>query len=176
MSNPEYTVAHFIDTPIPSGTQVDAWPLHMTVISPFIITEKSREADVLERIKQAGQEIGPLRLLNGGIIAPGAVPLVPAERDFYGEARDIEVVKIEDPSDQLVNLHKNLLVSLGRLGCGFLGLNPQWSGDNYHPHATTKSGVTLDHPFFMTTLSLNKKSGKKKTVVGTVDLYHQRLA
>jgi len=175
MSNPEYTVAHFIDTPIPGGTRVDAWPLHMTLISPFTLNGSSQEAVALEAIKRAGQETGPLQLLNGGIIAPGAVPLVPSERDFFGESNEVEVIRIDDPSDQLVTLHKNVLVALGRLGCGFIGLNPLWSGDNYHPHATTKSGVTLNHPFFMTTLSLNKKSGKKKTVVGTVDLYNQRL-
>ena len=170
--NAEYFISHLINHEAPLPSPLERWPLHMTVVPPFHIEDNLSEEMILKFMRVNGALIGPFTL-STEVDVHGSIPLLPGERDMYGEDRDIEVVKITDPTELLHDLHKNLTHDLGRIGCSFIHLDPRWSGDNYHPHASTKSGDALRGPFFCNTLSLHKKSAGQKSIAGTVDMYNQ---
>lgn len=168
-TNSEYFISHVIDADLPSGLRVKRLPLHMTVISPFRIPTKISEDLVLERMKQSGRELGAIKL-GFGAIRSGAIPIEIGNKAMFGENNDLPVVEILDPSGKLAKLHTTLLGDLGRIGCEYINLNPEWVGANYSPHATMKSGRELNRPFFCTTLTLHKKHQDEKTIVDTIDL------
>lgn len=165
----EYFISHVIDAALPRGLRVEQWPLHMTVIPPFRMPNQTHEASVLERIRQSGRQLGVIKL-GFGAIRSGAIPIEIGNRAMFGEKNDLPVVEILDPSGKLAELHLALLEDLGRIGCEYINLNPEWVGANYSPHATMKSGRELNRPFFCTTLTLHKKRQDEKTIVDTIDL------
>jgi hypothetical protein len=172
-------MSHFFDTTIPSGTHLEKWPMHLTVIPPFRIQRPVHEGTVIEIMTEQGQAIGPIELSTGGSIGAGALVLVPGESRTFGPPEDpseqTEAVKIVDPSEKLLLLHKQLLRSLVDIDCDFIDLRPEWSGDNYNPHVTLKSGVKISWPFVIPTLALAKKDHTGKSVVATVDMYNQTV-
>jgi 2'-5' RNA ligase len=167
---PEYFIAHTIDRTYPNSKIVERWPLHLTVIPPFYITPKANEDIVLEEIAQCGLGLGPIKL-NYGEIRSGVIPIEIGNIEMFGPKNDIPVVEILDPSNRLHELHSSLLSELGRIGCKYINLNPDWAGDNYSPHATTKGGVVLDHPFLCDTLTLCAKTEGVKKIIGTIKLH-----
>jgi hypothetical protein len=131
MSNTEsnFFVSHFTDEEFHKETVVDRWPLHLTVVPPFEIPENHRRlSQVTSLLGAIGRELGPIKLQYGNI-RPGSIPLEIGNEALYGPDNDIQVVEIIDPSGKLKELHKQLVVSLGHIGCTFTDLNPQWSMD-----------------------------------------------
>lgn len=169
MQNPEFFISHIIDDTLPDNSIVERWPLHLTVIPPFQIPSEISENVILEQIAQNGQNLGKIKL-NYGLIQSGSIPIEVGHKALFGENNDIPVVEILDPSNKLHELHCALLKSLGEIGCRFLNLNPEWTGVNYSPHTTMKSGKELKHPFFCNNLTLCKKDKGVKTIIDTVDL------
>jgi len=176
----EYFVTHFINNAIPAGTRVEGWPMHLTVVPPFLIDAPASEALVLDTMRHDGQAIGPLQFEPAHSLGSGALIIVPGDIDLFGPEDEpesmIKAVKLGGSSEKLSGLHCRLLESLGALGCRFIDLNPNWSGANYNPHVTMKSGRTLGEPFIATTISLARKDDRGKVVVGTVDMYNQTLS
>lgn len=179
MTNPEYFITHFIDGDIPAGTRIEKWPMHLTVVPPFSIDAPANEDSVLHTIESEGQAVGPIKLRPQGVINPGAFILVPGEVERFGPEEKpeemIDAVTIVDPTEKIQLLHSRLLSAIGEVGCHFINLNPEWSGKNYSPHVTMKSGRRLNRPFIITTLSLGRKDSDGKTIVGTVDMYNQSV-
>lgn len=154
--------------------------MHLTLVPPFVMSADIEEHTMLQMIDQEGRAMGPITIQPKGEIRPGAFILVPDEIKKFGpedkpEAM-IDAVTIADPAEKITQLHQNLLHAIGAIGCQFIHLNPDWSGENYSPHVTMKSGRTLDRPFIITTLSLARKDAEGKSVVGTVDMYNQRFS
>jgi hypothetical protein len=141
----------------------------MTVITPFAIPLDVNVDTILERIAHSGRELGTIKLGYGAIRA-GAIPIEIGNEAMFGDAKDIPVVELLDPSNKLHVLHAALLADLADTGCEYISLNPQWSGVNFSPHATMKSGEKLAKPFFCTTLALLGKTETDKRVISTVDL------
>ena len=177
MTRAEYFITHFIDSDTPTRTRLEKWPMHFTVIPPFVINEPSNEEMVVDLMAREGRAIGPIDLSADSSIDAGVLILVPGKVDKFGpeEKPDemIEAVKLNDPTTKLYRLHRQLLKSLVTIHCEYTNLNPEWSGKNYNPHVTLKSGRKLAWPFVATTLSLSKKDAEGKSVVATVDMYNQ---
>lgn len=169
MQGPEFFICHTIDEVLESKKIVERWPLHMTVIPPFETPSKVDINEILNCISESSHSLGAIKL-DYGHIRSGAIPIEIGYRNIFGENNDIPVIEILDPSNKLHELHSSLLVCLGKIGCQFLNFNPEWNGINYSPHATTKSGKTLDKPFFCTTLTLCKKNENTKSIIDTVNL------
>ena len=153
--------------------------MHFTVVPPFRINPPSSEQVVVERMAIEGRAIGPIDLSADTSIGTGTLLLAPGEIDRFGPedkpAEMIEAVKLLDPTQKLHRLHRRMLKSLVTLGCEYIDLNPEWSGRNYNPHVTMKSGKKLERPFVATTLSLARKDDKGKRIVATVDMYNQTV-
>lgn len=173
MITPEFSIVHTIGPPLPDNTIVKKWPLHMTIIPPFELEKQTTITDITELIKHIGSTIGPIKLAYGELRS-GAIPLEVGGGVSYGPENDIPAVEVQDPSNKLHELHNELLSSLGELGIRDSFFNPDWSGANYHPHATTKSGDILDRPFFCTTASLFKKTPRQKRILTTIDLVNNQ--
>lgn len=177
MTRPEYFITHFIDSDVPIGARLEKWPMHFTVIPPFVINEPSNEEAVVDLMAREGRAIGPIDLSADSSIGAGTLILVPGEIDRFGPEDKpeemIEAVKLNDPTTKLHRLHRQLLKSLVTINCEYTNLNPEWSGRNYNPHVTLKSGRRLERPFVATTLSLSKKDSDGKSIVATVDMYNQ---
>lgn len=141
----------------------------MTVVPPFEISTVANIDMVLDTMAKDGRKLSPIEL-GYGAIRPGAIPIEIGRNAMYGEAYDIPVVEILDPSNKLHELHSMLLNDIGRVGCRFINFNFAWAGENYSPHATMKSGEKIDRPFFCTSLTLHKKEDEVKSIVDTVRL------
>jgi 2'-5' RNA ligase superfamily len=161
MTQPEYFITHFTDSDVPTGTRLESWPIHFTVVPPFIIHEPSTEERVLELMLKEGRETV-------------AIPLFPGKIEKFGPEDKPEemfdAIKINDPTLKLHRLHSRLLRQLVTINCEFKNLNPAWSGDNYNPHISLKGRQAPEKPFVVTTLSLTKKDDEGKSVVATVDI------
>lgn len=169
MTETEFSIVHTIGETFLGNTPVDRWPLHMTIIPPFELGEKATVPMIVDRVRQSGQAIGPIELRYGSLRS-GAIPLEIGNEVFFGENNDIQAIEIEDPSGALHELHSKLLPELGKLGVRYLNLNPEWSGNNYHPHTTTKNGHVLDRPFFCSSVTLFQKRNDGKRIIETIDL------
>lgn len=169
MRSSEFFISHIIDKIPTPGEILERWPLHLTVVPPFEIFSELSEDTILEHIAQNGRTLGEIKL-GYGTIRSGTIPIEVGNKAMFGESEDIPVIEILDPSNKLHELHCALLKDLGKIGCKFLNLNPEWTGINYSPHVTMKSGKELDRPFFCTTLTLCKKDKDGKTIVDTVKL------
>lgn len=163
-----YYISHTVGQRHVPGTRFERWPLHMTVVPPFSLNKGVVESDVLNIMADAGRTIGPIQLQYGQL-SSGIIPLEIGNFVMFGPENTEPAVEVLDPSGKLGELHNALLKELGRT-CLFTGLNPEWSGDNYHPHSTTKSGSVLDRGFICTSLTLHKKDERGKLIVDTVDL------
>jgi hypothetical protein len=176
----EYFVTHFINNAIPAGTRVESWPVHFSVIHPFLINPPASEDLVLKTMQRDGQALGPLQFEPERSLGAGALVIIPGETALFGPEDEPESKKqgvvLGESSEKLGALHRRLMESLGEIGCRFIGLNPNWSGANYNPHVTTKYGLTLTQPFIATTISLARKDDRGKVVVGTVDMYNQTIS
>jgi len=168
-NQPEYFISHIINKTILENTIVDKWPMHLTIVPPFIIPDSIDNKIILEQAKYIGQNLGIIKL-GYGAIRSGAIPIEIGNESMYGDNFDVPVVEIIDPSGKLHLLHSQLMLALQNLGCIYINPNPNWIYKNYSPHVTTKSGNKLDRPFFCTTLSLNQKTEKVKTVQNTIDI------
>ncbi len=169
MQGPEFFICHTIDETFEPKKIVERWPFHMTVIPPFEVPSELDENEILNCISENGHNLGTIEM-SYGHIRSGAIPIEIGHKNIFGENKDIPVIEILDPSNKLHELHSSLLIRLGEIGCRFLNFNPEWNGTNYSPHATTKSGKTLDKPFFCTTLTLCKKDENAKSIVDTINL------
>jgi hypothetical protein len=169
MPTTEFFISHIIDKIPPSKKSFEHWPLHMTVVPPFILSADIDESAVFESIAQNGQKLGAIEL-RYGTLKPGFIPIEIGNEAMFGEYNNIPVVEILDPSGELHKLHSLLIKDLGRIGCNFLNFNPLWNGRYYSPHVAIRGGKKPSLPFFCTTLTLCKKEEDEKSIVKTINL------
>ena len=121
----------------PSGVY-NASPRHITLLSPLKITD---EYDTLSHMAdEVARHTRPFQITRG-------------ETAFFGPNHDVQAVKVDDPSGELMALHLGLLAALGAYGLGSL-LDKRWVEARYNPHSTNVAQVPFpDTPYRVDNLS-----------------------
>lgn len=132
-------VAFVKQNPLPSAFR--DWPLHITLIPPWIEME-SKDIDEAQRLLQR--------------IAQAYLPLevTGVEEALFGASKNIPVTRVE--SEDLHSIHNKLLESFTSMQASDQHFNHMWVGDDYNPHVTHQGENTLavGETFTLDSLSL----------------------
>ncbi|MBP7837637.1 hypothetical protein KA021_02980 [Candidatus Saccharibacteria bacterium] len=111
----EYMLIHDIHDTLSVGQAFGRFPLHLTVVPWFALSEDASEESTVSSISQFTQDLAPMTFVG-------------AKRDKFGPDLDIPVTMLEK-TDSLTRLHVGLIAVSGvTVDSQFIGIN------DYHPH------------------------------------------
>lgn len=114
------------------GTAAAEWPPHITVV-PFFTAPESAQPEVLYTIGQIASDTQPFPIRAGKTVMH-----VPYQEE--------PATKMDDFTDKLHRLHKDLMHGLGRIGCRFADVT--YAFENYLPHVSHVDGFQLPTRMF----------------------------
>lgn len=149
----EYMVFHNIEKHIRHRKALARWPLHVTIVPPFRITE-SNEDKLSNLVREIASDFTPIHLR-------------PGEQVMFGPSNDRPASRVVDSSGELRTLHERFMWDLGSVGCH--EVDATYAYDDYNPHYTWIRGVfpPVDG-FSLDTLSIAKKVNGVKLMLETI--------
>lgn len=150
-------------SPLREGDQfaVSEWPLHITVLPPFLTDA-------------TGSEVGAA--IRSSASALSEIRVVAAQDELFGRRHDIPVTVMGE-CEQLTALHR----ALRRVTLPFAATpaEPAFTGAGFRPHVTVKAHgrVREGDEFTLTQLAvvdMAPRSSAGRTVLATVDLHAGR--
>jgi 2'-5' RNA ligase len=136
---------------------VSQWPLHVTVLPPFLTDASGAEVgDVVRRAASAHQ----------------ALTVVAAQDEFFGRRHDIPVTVLAD-NEGLTTLHQSLRSAVRLLAA--VPDEPAFTGAGFRPHVTAKphGRVHAGDVFTLTQIAvvdMAPRSSPGRTVLATIQL------
>jgi 2'-5' RNA ligase len=118
-------VAPFVPWEIGSVFAPSAIPLHVTMLSNFVI-DRAQLSEVLDRIEHVATSTSPLIALGG-------------RPELFGPLRNVKVTELAD-SHQLMTVHLTLRGAVGDLG---RPVEPSYQDAGFRPHVTEVAGSGL---------------------------------
>lgn len=114
--------------PLTEGDEFTAatyWPLHVTLVSNFVVDWNS--TDLLKKLHDLLAKTHPVHVVAG-------------DDEFFGGARNVRVT-ILDMTPELMTFHKQIITILEDAGAVFD--EPEFGGDGYRAHATVQKAHRL---------------------------------
>lgn len=122
----KYVIVHFIDiSTIPNEFPYTEWPLHVTLLANFTITQPLEK--LIEKLEFYSQETESFELMSDG-------------EDIFGPNHDVAVSLIQ-PSKSIRKIHDDLAVITKSLGAEYD--EPRFMGEGFKPHATKQISSQL---------------------------------
>lgn len=131
------------------GVRLDRWPVHLTIVPPFMRGCGTTEDEVIRAVDD----------VSSGCMA---IEVRPGPVSYYGYDNSIPVVEIEDTHSGLHTLRSRLVSTLGGIGCRFPGLYEFGDFSPHISHFTDRSRIA--HRLGHITIGRKRQRGDKSIV------------
>jgi 2'-5' RNA ligase len=140
---------------VPTSVNRDAWPVHVTIASNFVV-DVSEATAVSSLLESCALDLTAF-----------AVRLGPTA--FFGVNADLPVLLA--PHQSFDRLHTALGTGLSRLS-GFVATEPDYWFEGYRPHASLGSAVRVEEGDLLPirTLTLVSQRGRTGTLISAINL------
>lgn len=125
----EYIIFHDFGERLPEGHSPDAWPIHITMASWFVL-DRTTHVEMVDTVRSIASSCKPFLYKAG-------------ETAMFGVNHDIPVTTLVDLESMLAELHTTLMDDLGKIGCRFVTTDMNWESDLYTPHISHKPDYAI---------------------------------